>query len=134
MLKIGKKRIEVLNGNTSSISFLRADAFNMPFKDNSVQTVLSFGVLHIFDDPSGLILEFNRILKPNGQLSITCLCTDRKFSEKYLNFLHKKGHVSKPMGSMKIGRIIAENGFKIMKSKVKGGMMYITAQKQNRDV
>ena len=131
MLKIGKKRLELggIEDNDPSHIFLRADAFNMPFKDSSVQTILSFGILHIFDHPSRLLSEFNRILKPEGELHLTSLCTDRKFSGWYLKQLQKKGHVAKPMDSQQIGRLVEGSGFTITASHVKGGMMYISASK-----
>ncbi len=110
----------------SNITFLRSDALNMPFKDNVVQTVLNFGLLHLFDNPSFLVKEIVRILKPKGQLFLTSLCTDRKLSAKYLNFLHKKGHVANPLNSTEIRSIVEENGIKITMFKVKGGMVYIS--------
>ena len=119
MLKIGKNRIISANTESSNISFLRSDALNMPFVNKVIQTVLSFGFLHVIDSPSKLISEFNRILIPEGKLYLTSLCTDRTLSAKYLNFLHKKGHVAKPMNSTEIRRIIEDNGFRILESNTK---------------
>ena len=130
MLKIGKERIEKINNDGSIITFLRADAFNLPFKANTVQTALNFGLFHIFDDPTSLVREIVRVLKPGGQLFLTSLCTDRNFSGKYLNMLHKKGHVAKPLHSSEIKRIIEENGIEIFDFKVKGGMTYISGGKK----
>ena len=129
MIKIGKQRIEKLLGNSFNIKYLRSDALNMPFKDNAVQTVFSFGIFHIFEEPQKLIQEFHRILEAGGKIFLTSLCTDRKFSGKYLNMRHKKGHVAKPMSSIEIMAIIEENGFHVNEYKVKGGMMYISGTK-----
>jgi ubiquinone/menaquinone biosynthesis C-methylase UbiE len=90
MLKIGKSRLESTSKDISAITFLRSNALNMPFKDNIVQTALSFGIFHIFENPSKLIKEIVRILKPEGQLFLSSLCTDRKISEKYLDFFIQK--------------------------------------------
>jgi len=130
MLKIGKNRIKLANPELSKISFLRSDALNMPFVSKVIQTILSFGFLHVIDNPSNLISEFNRILMPEGKLYLTSLCTDRTFSAKYLNFLYKKGHVAKPMNSNEIERIIKDNGFRILGKNIKGGMVYLTAIKK----
>jgi ubiquinone/menaquinone biosynthesis C-methylase UbiE len=131
MLKLGKNRIGNICEDMSSITFLRSNALDMPFKENSIQTVLNFGLFHIFNNPSELIQEIVRILKPEGQLFLTSLCSDRKFSAKYLNFLHKKGHVAKPLNSTEIKRIIEENGIVVTEFKVKGGMAYISGIKEN---
>ena len=129
MLRIGKNKLESAVKDISAITFLRSDAFNMPFKDSVVQTVLSFGVLHIFENRSSLIEEIVRILKPDGQLFLSSLCTDRKISKKYLNFLHKKGHVAKPLTSSEITKIVENNGISINEKIVKGGMIYISGKK-----
>jgi len=130
MLKIGKKRIEDISDNLYSIKFLRSDALNLPFKENSVETVLNFGLFHIFPEPSLLINEISRILKPNGKVFITSLCTDRKISKKYLNLLFKKGHVAKPLHSTEIIKIIKNNGISIVKTEIIGGMAYISGIKK----
>jgi len=129
MLKIGKDRLEKTGQLSPSIHFLRADALAMPVKYEAFQTVFCFGILHIFDDPSRLVNECKRMLKAGGKLHITSLCSDRKLSSRYLNFLHKKGHVARPMSSEKILQLITESGLTIEKSIVKGGMTYITAYK-----
>ncbi len=130
MLKIGKNRIKTTNSVPSNISFLRSNALNMPFVSKVIQTVLSFGFLHVIDNPSNLINEFNRILMSEGKLYLTSLCSDRTFSAKYLNTLHKKGHVAKPMNSNEIVSIVEDNGFRILERKTKGGMIYLTAVKK----
>jgi len=129
MLKIGENRIQGINSDTSKIKFLRSNALDMPFNDNTVDTVLNFGLFHIFDDPSSLLREIVRILKPNGKIFLTSLCSDRKISAKYLSFLHKKGHVSKPLKSIEIKRIIEENGIELIDFRTKGGMTYVTGSK-----
>jgi len=129
MLKIGKDKLESVSKDILTITFLRSDALNMPFKESIVQTVLIFGVFHIFENPSKLIKEAVRILKPDGQLFLSSLCTDRKISEKYLNLLYKKGHVAKPLTSSEIIAIVENNGISITEKIVKGGMIYITGKK-----
>lgn len=129
MLKLGKQKLQSLLPNLQTHHFLRADALNMPFKDGVVDTILSYGLLHIFDEPKQLLKEFYRILPTGGDLHMTVLCTDRRFSARYLNWLHKKGHVAKPMHSSQIIQLITEFGFQIMYRKVKGGMFYVSVRK-----
>ena len=131
MLKIGKNRIDNIREDMSGITFLRLNALDIPFKDNSIQTALNFGLFHLFEKPSELIKEIARILKPNGQLFLTSLCADRMLSAKYLNFLHKKGHVANPLSSSEIIHIIGESGIEITESKVIGGMAYVNGVKKS---
>jgi len=129
MLKIGKTRIERQNGNMSDITLLRSDALAMPFKDNTLGTILSFGILHIFPEPEALIREFVRILKPGGQIFLTSLCTDRLLSARYLKLLYKKGHVARPLSSTEITGLLKASGIKINAFGVKGGMAYASGVK-----
>ena len=129
MLKIGKNRILNSDQNLSKIKFLRSNALDMPFNDNTIETVLSFGLFHIFHNPSDLVREIVRILKSNGKLFLTSLCTDRELSAKYLNFLNKKGYVAKPLKSTEIKHIIETNGINITEFRIKGGMTYISGVK-----
>ena len=129
MLSLGKKRLEAASEVGADVTFLRSDALAMPFIDESVQTLFCFGFLHLFNDPAALVKELRRLLKTGGRLYLTSLCTDRKFSARYMKLLHKKGHVSTPKHSSEVISIISENGFSKIESQVKGGMVYITASK-----
>ncbi|MBN2638471.1 MAG: class I SAM-dependent methyltransferase [Bacteroidales bacterium] len=129
MLKLGRQKLLKLDGSLYNYHFLRTDALDMPFSDGSLQTVLSYGLLHIFEESDQLLTEFYRMLLPGGDLHMTVLCKDRKFSGRYLNLLHKKGHVAKPMFSDQILNKIKDSNFTIRYSLVKGGMLYVSAQK-----
>lgn len=129
MLRIGKERVERLTGDNAGFTFLRSDALNLPFYDESIQTLICIGFIHVLDEQTELLKELQRVLKVGGSLYLTNLCTDRKFSSRYLNLLHKKGHVYKPKHSSEVIALVTENGFTLVNSHVKGGMVYITASK-----
>lgn len=130
MLKIGKERLELgITRKIDDITFLRSDALNMPFKSQCIQTLFCFGFMHILENPAALISELYRILHADGKLYLTSLCTDRKLSARYLNYLFKKGIVAKPMNSNEIIKIIEANGFRCISSNIIGGMIYIEAIK-----
>lgn len=126
MLKIGQGRI---GQNQENVKLLRADALNFPFKSKTVQTILCFGFLHVINNPESLLKEFYRLLKPGGDLHITCLCTDRKISRIYLQFLKSRNIVSFCMNSGQIKNLIEKSGF-TTNMKVIGGMAYVDAVKK----
>ncbi|HPE58536.1 MAG TPA: class I SAM-dependent methyltransferase [Bacteroidales bacterium] len=129
MLRIGKERVQRLTSDDSGFTFLRSDALNLPFTDGRIQTLICIGFIHVLDEPTALLKELHRVLKFGGGLYLTSLCTDRKFSARYLNLLHKKGHVSTPKHSSEVIKLVADQGFSSVSSHVKGGMVYITASK-----
>jgi SAM-dependent methyltransferase len=49
------------------LRLIEGDAENLPFESNSLDGVLLSGLLHHFPDPSRLIGEVRRVLKPGGR-------------------------------------------------------------------
>jgi len=52
----------------TNLKFMIADAVNLPFKDESFDVIISFGVLHHIDGWQKALAEINRVLKPGGYL------------------------------------------------------------------
>lgn len=75
-IEIEKAALEVISQNYSNekLSLVHGDIFNMPFKNNSFDIILSLGVLEHFEQnevQKSAILEHIRVLKDNGILIIT---------------------------------------------------------------
>lgn len=126
MLKIAKKR--VFSHQRDNKIFLRATGLDLPINTESVQTVLSFGTLHIFKDPRKFLNELHRILVIGGDLHMNILCNDRKISAKYLKILKRNKVISSIMSSSEIQQLISSVGFET-NCKVIGGMAYCDAIK-----
>jgi SAM-dependent methyltransferase len=59
MLRIGKHRIlQQIGLLPNHLTFLQADAFKLPFYECSVDNVVSFGMLHLFDNKQAFILSY----------------------------------------------------------------------------
>jgi len=75
-ISIARKKAKTLN---SKVRFMVADAQNLPFKDNSFDMIFSCECLEHVENPERVLLEFNRVLKENGELILT--------TENYFNAL-----------------------------------------------
>ena len=64
------KRGSLELGTKQKISFVQADAENLPFKDSMLDIVLSIGVLHHTPSIQNGINEIIRILKPDGEITV----------------------------------------------------------------
>lgn len=51
---------------SSRVSYLKADAYSLPFADQSFDVVTAMDFLEHVDDPARVILEISRVLRPGG--------------------------------------------------------------------
>lgn len=72
MIERAKKKCSDCN-----ISFLRADAYNLPYQDNFFDIVICLGVFQTIEKEQEAIREIKRVLKKDGRVFITTL---NKFS------------------------------------------------------
>ncbi len=80
MINIGEKKVEKLN-LTNKISFIEADAFNLPFAEQSFDIItIGFGIRNL-QNTHKAIQKIKPLLKPNGKLLIL------EFSPKQKGFL-----------------------------------------------
>ena len=69
MLNIGQKHVNQAE-LTNRILLKKADAKNLPYTNQSFDGVFSNSIIHHIPDPSSVILEIKRVLKPQGLLYI----------------------------------------------------------------
>nr|XP_056721364.1 putative methyltransferase DDB_G0268948 [Euleptes europaea] len=65
----------------ANVSYLVCPAENLPFKDNSVDFIMSFAAVHWFDLPS-FMKEVERVLKPSGCVAFSTNCLDMQLHYK----------------------------------------------------
>lgn len=100
MLRLGKARIlKYHNHFPQNIRILHADAFNLPFAKESLDNVVSFGVMHLFSSKSEYVACLLDVLKPGGLFYFTSLTTDRRLSRSYIEYLQKKKEISHALSS-----------------------------------
>lgn len=57
--------------NNEKVSFIQGDVYNLPFKDNSFDTVFMIRLFHHLEDPTRVISEVRRILRGEGNFLFT---------------------------------------------------------------
>jgi ubiquinone/menaquinone biosynthesis C-methylase UbiE/uncharacterized protein YbaR (Trm112 family) len=68
MLLHAQRRVQ--KEGIQNVLYIRATAFNLPFKDASIPYVNCCGALHLFDRPEVALKEIARVLSPEGFLSV----------------------------------------------------------------
>ena len=100
MLRLGKARIlKHHNPFPENIHMLHADAFNLPFAKESLDNVVSFGVMHLFSRKAEYVTNLLDVLKTGGRFYFTTHTTDRRLSRRYIEHLQKQHEISNALSS-----------------------------------
>jgi len=104
--------------NNFKSKFSLADVRKIPFKENSFDVIVSYGVIEHFADSKAALKEFYRVLKPSGACLITTpnpFSFHRLIGRHLLNITksHKLGYVGyeKAFTPAGLERMLRETGF-----------------------
>lgn len=64
MVEVAKKVLEPYK----NVKILQANAFNLPFEDQSFEPVFLANFLPVVEDSHALLIEIHRVLKPGGRI------------------------------------------------------------------
>jgi SAM-dependent methyltransferase len=59
------------------VAYVRGDAQNLPFRDQSFDAVCCFAALHLFADPIKALDSIARVLTPGGRVALFTSCRGR---------------------------------------------------------
>ena len=97
MLQRAQERLhEIDPAAIDHVVFLQGDLLALPFKPHSFRTVLSMGMLHLFDAAVPLVRSLDRLVEPGGHLFLSSLVTNGRFGDRYMRFLHRAGEIAAP--------------------------------------
>ena len=132
-----KKAIDFAKKKKSKIKFVHADVHDLPFANNSFDTVTAIETLEHLTIPERVLDEIRRVLKPRGYLIIGQDTDSILFRTIWFAWTKWKGSVweNSHINCMKpkdLIRILKKQGFKIENSKtVNFGMeIFIRARKK----
>jgi ubiquinone/menaquinone biosynthesis C-methylase UbiE len=92
MLRMAKSRLAKQNGKVpDNLVFLHANALQLPFQENTFNTILSENLLHCLNDTSILMKQLKNITKKNSKIYFTTLVKNNRFADKYLEALADSG-------------------------------------------
>lgn len=101
------KRVRGLDLLMSQAADVQADAVHLPFKDNSLDFVMSFHALEHFIDVERAIGEFIRVIKHNG--IIYSAIPDKRY------FLHDNANPNLPLGAAAPSEMVPDDMLAILK-------------------
>lgn len=118
MMKRGANRLPSCIG-------LQGDALAQPFKNDSFDGGMAWGVLHIFGTASPLLGELARVLAPRAQLTLsTLVLSGRPIGDRMLRLLHRRGEAAVPETAEAVLAAISGH-FRVDASWQEGSMLFV---------
>lgn len=131
MLRQARARLVALhNGVPDHVILLQGDITALPFRTNSFATVLSWGTIHLFDEPTPILRELANAASADGRLFFMSLVSGRRLGTAYLKLLSRSDEVAKPIDAATLVSRIAEAGL-ALSHRVQGNMAYCSASKSS---
>jgi ubiquinone/menaquinone biosynthesis C-methylase UbiE len=100
---------------------LSSEPVQLPFDDDSFDTVLSCGVLEHVPDPDGSVAELVRVLRPGGMLYISNLPNRYSYTERAARLLGRYYHGQLPDDRVYTSRtareLLERHGFRVAESR-----------------
>lgn len=98
MLRAAQERLTQAAGGAFPlhVTLLQGTIETLPLQSGSVDTVVSMGVLHLFEDVEHWLNPLLRMGSEGGMLFATSLVAERVVGRLYLRLLHATGEVATP--------------------------------------
>ena len=80
-----RSRAAAVQADLSNVKFEKADIADLPIEDNSVDVVISNGVINLAPDKPAIFEELYRVVRPGGRLQFTDIVIENELSEDARN-------------------------------------------------
>jgi len=80
-----RSRAAAVQADLSNVKFEKADIADLPIEDNSVDVVISNGVINLAPDKPAIFKELYRVVRPGGRLQFTDIVIENELSEDARN-------------------------------------------------
>jgi arsenite methyltransferase len=107
------------------VGFIRADAQRLPFRDNTVDAVVSIAALQLVPNPAAALAEMGRVLRPGGRLAVM-VPTVGAAARLFQTLPNIGAHV---FGEDEIADILEENGFASVRTANVGTVQWVRAKR-----
>ncbi len=92
MLRMAKTQLLKHNGYIpENMTFIHADALQLPFKKNAFTTIISENLLHCLNDTGILLKQLKDMMSEKGNVYVTTLVRANRFADRYLKTLANNG-------------------------------------------
>lgn len=111
----------VRRGGPGNLTYLRADASDLPFASGGFDGVCSVGVIHMLEDPVGALVEMVRLLAPGGRLVVVASYGERVRKRR-------RGTV-KVLGPSELTNVLESHGLERIEQRVVRRAQFVSARR-----
>ena len=113
-------------GNTA---YIRGDAVDLPFRDESFDAVCCFAALHLFADPFAALDHMTRVLTPGGRIAIFTSCRTQSAPLRTVDALMGARSGMRMFEPGEITGALEERGFGDVAQRVTGLTQFVGARR-----
>jgi ubiquinone/menaquinone biosynthesis C-methylase UbiE len=111
-------------------AFVQGDGLALPFAGGVFDTVMAWGMLHIFGSQAPFLAELERVAAPGARIALSALVlSNRGLGDRVLGMLHKNGEVAVPETGAAAARAFAER-FDADPPQQIGSMLFLTGRRR----
>lgn len=129
MLKIAQSRLFWEKGVLPAhIGLLQGDAFDLPFANNTFDTICSFGTIHLFDNKQDFVNEILRVLKKGGRFYCYTMTGEKIFGRAFMSLFRIIGEFGKVCSERQNLALFDNEQLQVQSYRV-GSVLFIYGQK-----
>ncbi|NLR82782.1 class I SAM-dependent methyltransferase [Chitinophaga eiseniae] len=129
MLKIAQSRLLGEKGVLPShIGLLQGDAFDLPFANNTFDTICSFGTIHLFDNKQDFVNEILRVLKKGGRFYCYTMTGEKIIGRVFMSLFRTIGEFGKVLSERQNLALFDNEQLQVQSYRV-GSVLFIYGQK-----
>jgi SAM-dependent methyltransferase len=108
-----------------AVGYVRGNAVELPFVDQSFDAVCCFAALHFFDDPFRALDHMTRVLTPGGRIAILTSCRLRTAPLRTIDGLLGARSGQRMFERDEITGALKERGFKDVRQRINGLAQFV---------
>jgi ubiquinone/menaquinone biosynthesis C-methylase UbiE len=119
----------VRDNSAPNVAYLRGDARNLPFADESFDAVSCFAALYLVPEPYQVIAELVRVVRPGGRLAVLTSCLTDLVGVRELELALTKASGQRMFRRDEITGLFARQGLTDLEQRVSGAAQFVSARK-----
>ncbi|KAB2342456.1 class I SAM-dependent methyltransferase [Actinomadura rudentiformis] len=129
-LMLDRARAEADRRGLDFVEFEKADATELPFKDEEFDVVVSYSGLHCVPDPEAAVREWSRVLKPGGAVKGSVVVRGASFlPDRFINLWVKLRILDVVTPVEEVRRWFRDAGLRVVRTETSGAVLYFELEK-----